>query len=1055
MISKYFIDRPIFSTVIAIVIVIAGLVTLRTLPVAQYPDITPPTVMVSAHYPGANAETVAQTVGVPIEQQVNGVENMMYMSSSSSSDGNYSLTITFDLGTDIDEAAVMVQNRVNLAEANLPSSVKQQGITVKKRSPNQLMFIVLDSDLEEYDGLFLSNYANINIVNELARLKGVGDVQVFGAADYAMRVWLDPEIMRIRDITPDEVLSMIKAQNMEVSAGSVGTPPTSGNMAFQYSISTKGRLVDVEEFSNIIIRTLDGGKYLRLKDIAKIELGSQSYSVTTTMKGKEIAAIGINQMPGSNALDVAKEVKAKVKELQQYLPEGITMKIVMDNTKYVTASIDEVLVTIAETTLLVILVMFLFLQNFRAVIIPALTIPISLLGTFAVMRLLGFSINLLTLFGLVLAIAIVVDDAIVVVENASRLIKQHSRDVSHTSNASDIAIRKEAVTEAMKEIQGPVISIVLVLLAVFIPTAFIGGITGELYKQFALTIATATVISGFISLIFTPAMCVLFLKEEKWSLKWFNKLYDKTLGLYIRIVKTFLRKPAIALTTFVIVSVITMFIFFKLPNEFLPNEDLGYFLVTVQLPNSSSLERTEKVTEKLSKRLDKYPEIDTYLVINGFSFVKGGNNSNEASIFVMLKDWSERKGKNQNAMSIIDKINAEASDIQEANIFAVNPPSIPGLGASSGLAFVLEDRNNLGTTDLENAVNAIMDNYHKEPALMYLQNQYQGNSPQYFLNINRDKIGMMGLQLNQVFDALSSYMGSTFANDFVKFNNIYQVIIQANPGNRNVISDILKLSVENTDGEMVPFSAFCNIEEKMGQTQINRYNLYPAANIMAIANEGYSSSEAMAALEDLSDDLLGNTFGYEWTSVAYQEKISSSSVSMIFALAIILVILVLAAMYESWGNPFAVILSVPLALLGVVLGCIVMALPISIYSQIGIILLIALSAKNAILIVEFAVDYRKAGMSIKDAALEAGRVRLRPILMTSLAFVLGVLPLMFASGAGAEARISLGTAVVFGMFTNTIFGTLFVPNFFLITDKKDYKTTRPQDNKDSDTEAYG
>ncbi len=1039
MFTKYFIDRPIFSTVIAIVIVIAGLVTLRTLPVAQYPDITPPTVMVTAYYPGASAETVAQTVGVPIEQQVNGVENMMYMNSSSSSDGEYSLTVTFELGTDIDEAAIMVQNRVNLAEANLPSSVKQQGVSVLKRSPNQLMFITLDSDSKQYDGLFLANYANINIVNELARLKGVGDVKVFGASDYAMRVWLDPEIMRIRDITPDEVLSMIKAQNMEVSAGAVGAPPTSNEMAFQYSISTKGRLVDETEFGNIIIRTLDNGEYLRLKDIAKIELGSQSYSVTTTMKGEEIAAIGINQMPGSNALDVAKEVKSKVKELQHFLPEGINMNIVMDNTKFVTASIDEVLVTIAETTLLVILVMFLFLQNFRAVIIPALTIPISLLGTFAIMRLLGFSINLLTLFGLVLAIAIVVDDAIVVVENASRLIEEKLRSrrkgTSQISKKEELAIRKEAVTEAMKEIQGPVISIVLVLLAVFIPTAFIGGITGELYKQFALTIATATVLSGIISLVFTPAMCVLFLKEEKWSFKWFNNFYDKTLGLYIRIIKSFLRKPAVALTTFVIISALTMFFFIKLPNEFLPNEDLGYFMVTVQLPNSASLERTEKVTAELSKRLDKYPEIDTYLVINGFSFIKGGNSSNEASLFVMLKDWNERKGKGKSATAVIDRINEEGADIEEANIFAINPPSIPGLGASGGLAFVLEDRNNLGTSELENAVATLMENYREEPALMYLQNQFEGNSPQFFLNINRDKIGMMGLQLNQVFDALSSYMGSTFANDFVKFNNIYQVIIQANPGNRNVISDILKLSVENPNGEMVPFSAFCNIEEKMGQTQINRYNLYPAANIMAVANEGYSSSEAMDAMERLTEKYLGNNFGYEWTSVAYQEKLSSSSVTMIFILAIILVILVLAAMYESWTNPFAVILSVPLALLGVVAGCIIMTLPISIYSQIGIILLIALSAKNAILIVEFAVEYRANGMSINDSAIEAGRVRLRPILMTSLAFILGVMPLLFASGAGAEARIALGTAVVFGMLTNTIFGTLFVPNFFKLAEK--------------------
>lgn len=1044
MISKFFIERPIFASVIAIVLVISGLVTLRTLPIAQYPDITPPTVMVSAIYPGASAETVAQTVGVPIEQQVNGVEGMMYMNSTSSSNGQYTLTVTFELGTDISQAAILVQNRVNIALSGLPSVVQQQGVSVKEQSTNMLMLLSLTSEKPEYDGLYLSNYANINIVNELSKLPGVGNVQIFGAAEYAMRVWLDPELMRIRNITPSEVYSMIQAQNIEVSAGATGAPPTSGNTPFQYTINVKGRLTDTEEFGNIVIKTLDNGKYLRLKDIATIELGAKTYSVVTTEKNIQIAAIAINQLPESNALQVAKEVNKSVEKMQASLPEGVSFQTVMNTTDYVGASIDEVLKTLIETTLLVVLVMFIFLQNFRAVIIPTMTIPISLIGTFAIMKLFGFSINLLTLFGLVLAIAIVVDDAIVVVENVSRLL--------NTGKYS----KKEAVTIAMKEIQSPIISIVLVLLAVFIPTAFIGGVTGQLYKQFALTIAASTVLSGFTSIVFTPAMCAIILKPVSstpkfFFFRWFNKFYDKLVTRYAGLVGRFLRKPVLVMSSFLLISGITLFTFAKWPSEFIPSEDLGYFIVGVQLPNAASLERTQETTAKITGYLDTYPEVKTYIVINGYSMLQSGNLSNGATIFVMLKNWKDRKGKNETASAIIDRLNRQAAlDIQEATVFAIDPPAIPGLGQSGGLTFMIEDRNNLGTTELQNAVNSIMTNYHQEPALMLLQSQFQGNSPQYLLNMDRNKIAMMGIQLNDVFSTLSSFMGSRYVNDFIKFNNIYQVILMANAENRSIINDVLRLSVINSQGEMVPFSSFSTIEEKMGQSQINRYNLYTAAGITAITTPGYSTKEGMSAMEQLTERLFNNTFGHEWTSIAYQQEQSGNTIVLIFTLAVILVILVLAAMYESWTNPFAVILGIPLALLGTVIGCFIMNLPISIYTQIGIILLIALSAKNAILIVEYAVDFRAKGMSIRDAAIEAGRIRLRPILMTSLTFIIGIIPLIFATGAGANSRIALGTAVVFGMLANTVLGILYIPNFFQITQSLHEKIIP---NKETDKKA--
>lgn len=1019
---KFFINRPIFATVLALIIVVAGLVTLNVLPIAQYPDITPPTVQVSAVYPGADAQTVSQTVGLPIEQQVNGVDGMLYMSSNSSSSGAYSLTITFAVGTDIDMATVMVQNRVSIAQSSLPEAVIVQGITTRKQSSNIVMMLSLTSKDPLYDGLYLSNYASLNLTDQLARLPGVGSVNVMGAGSYSMRIWLDPEVMRIRNLTPDMVFQAISTQNRQVSAGYVGQPIAQANNPYQYTLTVKGRLTTPEEFGNIIIRTEQGGKILRLKDIARTELGSSSYNVTSQLKGQQAAAIAIYQLPGSNSLEVSKAVRAKMEEIAATLPQGVEYNVTLDTTEVINASIDEVLVTFLETTALVVLVIFLFLQNFRAVIIPCLTIPVSLIGTLAVMGALGFSVNTLTLFGLILAIAIVVDDAIVVVENSSRYMDTGK----YTA--------REAVTKAMGEIVGPIVGVVLVLLAVFIPTTFIGGISGQLYKQFALTIAAATVLSGINSLTLTPALCALFLQVTKdptfFVFKAFNKVYDKTQKVYDDVVDRMLKHQIVTLVIFLIVSAAAVILFMRWPSTFIPEEDDGYFLVSTQLPPAASLPRTQEVSRKINKILDSYPEVKTYMGISGFSVMGGGELSNAGTYFVVLKNWNERKGKGHTAQDVVTRFNREAYSIQEAQIFALVPPAIPGLGASGGLQLQLEDRKNLGPTEMQHAIETLLETYHTKPQLLSLSSMYQANVPQYRLNIDRDKVQLLGLQLSDVFSTLSYYMGAAYVNDFVEFGRIYQVKIEASGQAQKVIDDVMRLSLENSAGKMVPFSAFTEAVQQLGLDQINLYNMYSSASITCIANPKYSSGEAIQAMEELIQEQLGDNFGYEWTSVAYQETKAGSTTILIFGMALLVAFLVLSAQYESWTSPLAAILGLPIALLGAILGCFIMGVPVSVYTQIGIILLIALSAKNGILIVEFARDYRAAGNSIRESALEAGHVRLRPILMTSFAFVLGVMPLLFATGAGAASRVSLGAAVVFGMAINTIFATAFIPSFY-------------------------
>ncbi len=1023
MFSKFFIDRPIFATVIALLMVLGGLLTVKTLPVAQYPDITPPTVFVMASYPGADAKTVAEVIGVPLEQQVNGVEDMMYMSSSCS-DGSYMLQVTFENGTDLDMATVKVQNRVSRAEPTLPSAVRQQGVSVTSRSSDIILFVALETDKPEtYDGLYLTNYAQLNIVDELSRIEGVGQVEAFGSGEYSMRVWLDPDLMRVRGITSSDVMAAISSQNIEVSAGSVGAQPEGNSQNFEFTLTSQGRLADADEFAGIVVRANPDGSLLRLRDIGRVDLGSSSYSMTSDVSGRSAGLIGIYQLPGANALKVAQAVENRLEDLKEYFPEHVDYRVILNTTDFVDASIDEVLVTFAETTLIVMLVILLFLQNWRAVIIPMITVPVSLIATFAVMKVMGFTLNTLTLFGLVLAIAIVVDDAIVVVEDCARILKQGK------------STPREAALQAMTELQGPIVGEVLVLLSVFIPTAFISGITGELYKQFALTIAVSTAFSGFNALTFTPAMCALFLKpktgESRFFIyRWFNKGFEAVRSRYNGLVGRMLRRPALALAIFALICGAAFWGFLRWPTSYVPEEDMGYFLTSVQLPTGASLNRTDSVMKHMSEQLRTLPQVKDVISVAGQSFLSGGASSNLGSMFVVLKPWKERKGSDNSVEAVIAKADEIGAAEQEAIVFSINPPAIPGLGMSSGLQMELLDINNLGAKEISQAISEIQNAASQYPELQKVTTLYQGEVPQYSVKVDRDKVKMYNLALQDVYSVLSSFMGSNYVNDFTKFGRTYEVLISGEEEARRHATDVLGLSVRNSHGDMVPFGSFASVEPVLGQSVVNRYNMYTSASVTASVAPHVSSSEGIRAMEEIMADKVGSNFGYAWTGEALQETQSGTTITTMLIFAVIITILVLAAQYESWTDPVAVVITTPTAILGVVLGCIFMNKSISIYTQIGIILLLGMAAKNAILIVEYAMDFRKKGMPVRQAAEEAGNVRLRPILMTALAFVFGVMPMMFATGAGAASRVSLGTAVVFGMAVNAVLGTLFVPNFW-------------------------
>ena len=1023
MLSRFFIDRPIFANVIAIVTMILGGVALVGLPIEQYPDVTPPTVVVNAVYPGANAQVVSDTVASPIEQQVNGVENMLYMSSVCSSDGTYSLTVTFDIGTDLDQAQVLVQNLVAVAEPQTPEEVRRQGITVKKQSTAIVIVASLTSENNRYSSLFLSNYANLRMRDELSRVPGVGGVTIFGGNNYSMRVWLNPEKLKARNLTTQDVYAAIQEQNVQVAAGQVGQPPSPNTLDFQYIVSALGRLSSPEQFEEIVIKASDDGRVTYLKDVARVELGAQSYDQYAEKGGKPSASLGIYQLPGANALAVAEGVREAVARMEESFPEGMLVDFPLDTTAFVEASIESVYHTIIEAGILVLVVILVFLQDWRAVLVPATTVPVTIIGAFAAMYVLGFSVNMLTLFGLVLAIGIVVDDAIVIVEAAAHHIERGMAP-------------REATIRAMEQVLGPIIGITLVLMAVFLPTAFLGGITGQLYRQFALTIAATALISAINAVTLKPAQCASYLRKpsehKNWFYRGFNYIYDKFERVYVVIVRILLRFRWVTMLAFIGLVSLTAWWYGKVPTGFLPVEDQGYIISSIQLPDAASQSRTKAVTDRVNKILADTPGVMTWFNIGGMSLVDGSAASNAATIFIRFDDWEDRKDPSLSLQGVLGNLMGQFSQIKEAQIFAFPPPAIRGLGFRSGFQMQVEDRTGVGLPELGGAVERIVEGARGQSKLAGVNSSFRAGVPQLYIDIDRVKVKTLDLPLSSVFGALQTYLGSAYVNDFNKFGRTFQVRVQAEENLRLDPRDIERLEVRNNRGQMIPLGSVVKVERSFGPQIIQRYNLYPTAAVRGEPAPGVSSGEALTIMEQIARQELPDSMGYDWTGESFQEKRISGQAVWVFAFAVLLVYLVLAAQYESWLLPAAVILVVPLGLLGSVAAVSIRGMDNNIYTQIGIVLIIALASKNAILIVEFARDLRKEGRSIYDASVEAARLRFRPILMTSFAFILGVAPLVVATGAGAASQQALGTAVFGGMITSTVLAVFFTPVFFFL-----------------------
>ena len=1036
MISKFFIEHPVLANVLSILFVLLGIVAIGTLPIAEYPQIVPPTIQVTTNYPGADAKTLVNTVALPIEQQVNGVQDMLYMQSTSTSAGNYTLIVTFKVGTDLNFAQVLVQNRVSAALAKLPDSVQRQGVVVQQKSTAILQFITLTSPGKQYDGLFLNNYAIINMQNELARLPGVGNVLIFGTGQYAMRIWLDPEKMQAFGLNPSDVLKALNDQNVAVPAGQTGAPPVDGAQSYQLTVNVPGLLSNVDEFGNIIVKSatasntnngVPASRIVRIRDVGRVELASVNYNMLANYQGQPAAAIGIYQTPDANALTVAKEVRTTVAKMAKQFPAGIQYDIPFDTTVFVSASIDEVYKTLFEAGILVLAVILLFLQSFRATLVPATTVPVTIIGAFAAMAALHFSINLLTLFGLVLAIGIVVDDAIVVVEGVTHKMEIEGADA------------KKGAIDAMRELTSPIVGITLVLMSVFIPAGFMPGITGQMYSQFALVIASTALISAISALTLSPTQCALLLRPPKPNarknivFRIFDRLYYPLEAAYVRLIERMVHRSFLMAVAGLLLICLAVFGLSRIPTAFIPIEDQGYLILSVQLPDSASIGRTNAMLAQLGAQVAKVPGVKDQISISGVSLLDNSASlANAGVIYVMLNSWEER-GKAEGLLPLYKKFNQIAAGTMGAKVLVVVPPPIQGLGSSGGFQGVVELQD--GSFDyqkLQQVSDLVDRDGNSQSELAQLFTTYRSQAPQLTAEIDRTKAQSLGLSVSDVYDTLQTYLGSSYVNLFTKYGQVFPVYVQADANARMTPGNVGNYDIRNHDGLMVPLGTLANIIPVHGPPIITLYNTYPSAMINGSAAAGYSSGQAISVMEDLVKHVLPSGFGFEWTGTAYQEKLAGNASTLIFGLSLLLVYLVLAGQYESWITPISVLLAVPLALLGTVAALSALGLANNIYTQIGLVLLIALAAKNAILVVEVAREERLHGKTITEAAVLAAKTRFRPILMTSFAFILGVMPLVFASGAGANSRKSIGIAVASGMLASTCIAVVFVPSFYVV-----------------------
>ncbi|GGY60147.1 efflux RND transporter permease subunit [Pseudoduganella albidiflava] len=1031
--SRFFVDKPIFAAVLSILVFVAGLISIFKLPISEYPDVVPPSVVVRAQYPGADPKIIAETVAAPLEEQINGVENMLYMSSQNTSDGALQLTVTFAIGTNVEQAETAVQNRVQRALPRLPEEVRQIGVTTVKSSPNLTMVVHLNSPDGRYDDLYLRNYAVLNIKDQLARIHGMGEVQLFGSGDYAMRVWLDPQKVAARGLTSGEVVDAIREQNVQVAAGVIGQGP-SKDADFQLTVKTQGRLSTIEEFGDIVVKAGADGAVTRLKDLARLEMGSNSYALRSLLNNKSAVAIPIFEAPNANALQLSTDVRATMERLSKDFPQGVEYSIVYDPTQFVRESIDSVIHTLVEAVILVALVVIIFLQTWRASIIPLLAVPVSVVGTFAVMMMFGFSINTLSLFGLVLAIGIVVDDAIVVVENVER-------------NIENGLTPRDATIQAMKEVSGPIIAIALVLCAVFVPIAFVSGLTGQFYRQFALTIAISTVISAFSSLTLAPALSAALLKghhEPKDALtrgmdkvfggffRMFNKFFNRSAHKYENGVKGVLAHKGASLVIYALLGAAGLFMFKAVPPGFVPAQDKQYLIGFAQLPDAASLDRTDEVIRKMSTIAESIPGVENSISFPGLSINGFTNAPNAGIVFLGLAPFDQRKDKSKSAEAIAAEMNKRMGAVQDAFVMVLPPPPVNGLGTTGGFKLMIEDRGNLGYDELFKAVQAVQAKAWQEPRLQGVFSGYQINVPQLFADVDRVKAKQLGVPLQTIYQTLQINLGSLYVNDFNQFGRTYQVRVQADAQFRSQPEQIAQLKVKNDKGEMIPLSSLMRVKDTYGPDRVQRYNNYVAADLNGGPAPGISSGQAQAIMDQILRDTLPKGITYEWTDLTYQDILAGNTMIFVFPLCVLLVFLVLAAQYESWTLPLAVILIVPMSILCALIGVKLTGGDNNIFTQIALFVLVGLASKNAILIVEFARELEDHGRSVVDAALEACRLRLRPILMTSIAFIMGVLPLVFSSGAGAEMRHAMGVAVFAGMLGVTFFGLFLTPVFYVL-----------------------